>query len=113
MNEVSGDKPLDPGAARVIYKARRLMLIASLTTFIGLAAILGVIGYRVSQSVGSAPSAVVDAAAFVPPDAKVVSTAIGDGRLAVTVAAGGGQEVRLFDLRTLQPVGRIRLTPKP
>ncbi len=113
MSQASGDKPLDPGAAQVIDKARRLMVIASLTTFIALAAVLGVIGYRVSQTVGSGPSTAMDAAALVPSGAKVVSTAIGEGRIAVTIEAGAAQEVRLFDLRTLQPAGRIRLTPKP
>ncbi|HEX5508832.1 MAG TPA: hypothetical protein VFX37_10045 [Pseudolabrys sp.] len=112
MSQTSGEKPLDPTAAQTIQNARRLMLIASVTTFVALAAVLGVIGYRVSQSVGSVPSANKDAAVFVPPGAEVISTAIGDGRLAVTIETGGMQEVRLFDLRTLQPAGRIRLMPK-
>jgi hypothetical protein len=113
VSQTSGEKPLDPAAAQTIQNARRLMLIASVTTFVALAAVLGIIGYRVSQSGGSPPSANTDATAFVPPGARVISTAIGEGRLAVTVEAGGVQEVRLFDLRTLQPAGRIRLAPKP
>ncbi|MGC1467299.1 MAG: hypothetical protein WA792_16385 [Pseudolabrys sp.] len=113
MNQTSGENPLDPAAAQVIQKARRLMLIASLTTLIALAAVLVVIGYRVSRVGGSTPPPPPDVSALLPSGARVISTAIGEGRLAVTIEAGGAQEVRLFDLHTLQPVGRIALTPKP
>jgi len=114
LSQTSGENPLDPAAAQVIQKARRLMLIASLTTLIALAAVLVVIGYRVSRVGGSAPPPPPpDVSALLPSGARVISTAIGEGRLAVTIEAGGAQEVRLFDLHTLQSVGRIALTPKP
>jgi collagenase-like PrtC family protease len=42
----------DPEAARVIAKARRLMMIASLATLIAIAAVIGIIGYRVFKNEG-------------------------------------------------------------
>jgi len=113
LNQTSGENPVDPAAAQVIQKARRLMLIASLTTLIALAAVFIVIGYRVSRGGGSAPPPPPDVSALLPPGAKVISTAVGEGRLAVTIEASGGQEIRLFDLHTLRPAGRIQLTQKP
>jgi hypothetical protein len=53
------------------------------------------------------------AAACSTAGAKVILTAIGQGRLAVTIEAGGTVEVRTFDLKTLQPVGRLRIAPSP
>ncbi len=88
------------------------MMIASATTFIALAVVLGVIGYRVFRLEGSAP-AISSADATLPAGAKVISTAIGDGHLAVTIETGAGIEIRLFDLRTLKPVGRLPFTIKP
>lgn len=113
MTQTSGENPVDPAAAQVIHKARRLMLIASMTTLIALAAVLAVIGYRVSHGVGRASPPASDISALLPPGAKVISTAIGEGRLSVMIETNGAQEVRLFDLRTLQPAGRIQLVPKP
>ena len=67
------EKPLDPAAASIVARVRWLMLISGATTFIGVAAILGVIGYRVFKSEGSAPPA--DATALLPKGARIVSTA--------------------------------------
>jgi hypothetical protein len=43
----------------------------------------------------------------------VVSSAIGEGRLVLTVETGGGIELLSFDLATLKPLARQRLTPQP
>jgi len=88
------------------------MLIASLTTVIALGAVFGVIGYRVFRSGESAapPGA---AAASLPAGAKVLSTAVGDGRVVLTVEIDGAVELLSFDLKTLAPLGRVRLAPKP
>ena len=101
------DKPLNPQAERAIAKVRRLMLIASLTTFLAIGAVLMVIGYRLFHSGGSAPPA-ADISVALPAGAKVISTAIGEGRLAVTIELDGKSEVRLFDLATLKPAGSIK-----
>jgi Family of unknown function (DUF6476) len=106
-DDVAGE--IDPGASRVIARVRWLMLISGATMIIGIGAILAVIGYRVFRAEGSAT--VPDVALALPAGAKVISTAIGEGRLAVTIESGGKVDVRLFDLKTLQPVGRLQLTP--
>jgi hypothetical protein len=45
-----------------------------------------------------------------PPGAKVLSSAIGEGRLVLTVDINGAIELLSFDLNTLTPLGRTRLT---
>ena len=45
-----------------------------------------------------------------PAGAKVLSSAIGEGRLALTVDINGAIELLSFDLNTLTPLGRTRLT---
>ena len=106
------DKPLDPAADRIVAKVRRLMAISVLFTGLAVAAVLGVIAYRVFRYEGSAPS-VPDVSASLPRGAKVVGTAFADDRLAVTIELGGATEIHLFDARTLAPRGRLRLRPEP
>lgn len=106
------EKPLEPEAARAVAQVRRLMMIATATTFVAVAVVLGVIGYRVFKSGGSAP-ALSDTVAQLPAGAKVVSTAVGDGRIVLTVEIAGALELRTFDLNTLKPVGRMRFAPAP
>ena len=104
------DKPLDPETARLVAKVRRLMLVASLTTLVAIAAVVGVIGYRIFRSEGRVERA-PDVAAVLPAGAKVLSSAIGEGRIALTVEVNGATELLTFDLNTLKPLGRTRLTP--
>jgi hypothetical protein len=106
------EKPLEPEAARAVAQVRRLMMIATATTFVAVAVVLGVIGYRVFKSGGSAP-ALSDTVAQLPAGAKVLSTAVGDGRIVLTVEIAGALELRTFDLNTLKPVGRMRFAPAP
>jgi len=105
------DKPLDPAAQKIVARVRWLMLISGLTTFVGVAAILGVIGYRMFRSEGSAAQA--DATALLPKGARIVSTAVAEDRLVVTLDIGGATEIRIFDLKTLRPVGRLRFATEP
>ena len=87
---------------------RRLMVIASLTTFVAAAAVIGVIGYRVFRGEGRVER-LPEAAAALPAGAKVLSSAIGEGRVVLTVEVNGAIELLTFDLNTLRPLGRIRL----
>jgi hypothetical protein len=48
----NNEKPLDPEAARIVARVRRLMMIASMTTFVAVAVVLGVIGYRFLRTEG-------------------------------------------------------------
>jgi hypothetical protein len=104
-------EPLDPAAAAAVAKIRRLMVISGLTTMLAIGTILGIIGYRVFQNEGSAAPA--EAAVLLPKGARVLSTAVSDGRLVVTIESDGTLEVRSFDLRTLAPVGRLRFENEP
>ncbi|HEY0223312.1 MAG TPA: hypothetical protein VGC38_02225 [Pseudolabrys sp.] len=108
------EKPLDPEAERALRQVRKLMMIASATTFIAVAVVLGVIGYRVFHLEGRAPQSAqsADVPAALPAGAKVISSAVGDGRIVLTVEIEGRLELRTFDLNTLKALGQLRLSPK-
>jgi hypothetical protein len=106
-----GEEPLDPAASDMVAKVRRLMLISGLTTALAVAAVVTVIGYRVFRSEGSA--AATDVTALLPKGARILATAVGEDRIAVTIETGGGTEIRTFDLKTLKPAGRLRFAPEP
>jgi hypothetical protein len=113
-NPSADDEPLDPAAARMIARVRPMMLIAGLTTMLAIAAVLGVIGYRLFTLQGSAtPSAMPDITASLPKGARVVATAAAGDRIVVTLEIAGRIEIRTFDLRSLRPVGRLQLRSEP
>ena len=89
------------------------MLIASLTTAIAVGAVFAVIGYRVFKSGESGAPPPADAVATLPNGARVLSSAVGDGRVVLTVEADGAIALYSFDLKTLRPLGSVRLAPKP
>lgn len=107
---MSGDteKPLDPEAAGVVAKVRRLMVITTLTTFLAVAAVIGVIGYRVFKG-EERVQATAAVSATLPTGTRVLSSAIGEGRLVLTVEINGGVELLSFDLNSLKPLARTRL----
>ncbi len=109
---MSGERPLSP-AERTIAKVRRLMVIASLTTFVVVAAVLAVIGYRFSRMEGSAPAPFADVTAPLPTGAKVLSTAVSNDHIVLTVEVNGAVELLTFDPDTLKPLGRLKLEQKP
>jgi len=86
------------------------MALSGLATALGIAVVLGVIGYRLLKSDGSAPP---DVTALLPKGARIVSTTVTGDRVAVVLDAGGGIEVRPFDLKTLQPAGRLKFATEP
>ena len=112
MSNPSADdkQPLDPAAARIVAKVRWLMLISGATTLIAIAAVIGVIGYRVFKAEGSAPAEVT---ALLPKGARVIATAVAEDRIAVTLDIGGATEIRIFDAKTLKPTGRLRFATEP
>ena len=83
------------------------MLISAITTAVAIAAVLGVIGYRVYHSGGSGAAIIANGTVFLPQGAHVVSTTIGDGRIVVTLDVNGANEVRIFDLKTLRQTGTL------
>jgi hypothetical protein len=110
---MNSEKPLDTDAAAAIARVRRLMMIASVTTLVAVGAVLAVIGYRVFHWQGSGQPVVTvsEQDAGLPADAKILSSAVGEGRLVLTVEVGDAIELRSFDLATLKPIARMRLTP--
>lgn len=104
------EKPLDPAAAAIVAKVRKMTMISGLITAIGIGAIFAVIGYRVFKSEGSSPAGMVEAQANLPANARVLGTTAGGDRLVITIDVGGKIEVRTFDLKTLQPAGRLMVS---
>ncbi len=105
------EKPLDPAQAAIVAKVRWMMLITGLTTFLGIAAVVGVIGYRVFHAEGSADATNVTAA--LPKGAKVIATAVARNLVVVTIDVGGAVEIRTFDIKTLKPISRLRFANEP
>jgi hypothetical protein len=106
--------PVDPAQeadnAPFIKRVRWLMALSGFATVLGIAVVLGVIGYRLLRTDGSAPP---DVTALLPKGAKVVSTTVAGDRIAVILDVGGGIEVRTFDLKTLHPTGRLKFATEP
>jgi hypothetical protein len=112
-----GDRDSPPSAAdvaasRMMGRVRWLMIISGLTTLVAIAAVIGVISYRLSRTSGNS-GAITEAVIVLPKGARVVGTSISDDRLAVTLDVGGATEIRTFDVKTLKETGRIRFATKP
>ncbi len=114
------DKVSDPAvtdmspeqAALLARRVRLMMVIAGLTTAIGMAAILITIGYKLYRGEGtSAP--VSEITAMLPKGARITSTAVSGDRVVVTVETPAGLEIRTFDARTLKLTGRLRFATEP
>jgi len=110
MTETVAPDPT-PEQAALIARVRRMMLIAGLTTAVGVGALLVVIGYRLFKTDGSGSTA--DITATLPKGARIVSTAAAGDRLAVTIDIRGETEIRTFDAKTLKPAGRLKFANEP
>jgi hypothetical protein len=110
MSNPSAEEELDPAAARIVAKVRWLMLISAATTGLAIAAVIGVIGYRVFKAEGSAGGEVT---ALLPKGARVTATAVAEDRIVVTLDIGGSIEIRTFDAKTLKPMGRLKFVTEP
>ena len=102
------DDPAPDEPPEALAKVRLLMLISAITTAIAIAAVIGVIGYRVYHAGESGAGTITNGTVFLPKGAHVVSTTIGDDRIVVTLDVGGQNEVRIYDLKTLQQTGSLR-----
>jgi hypothetical protein len=98
--------------AGLAARVRLMMIISGLTTLIAIAAVTGVIGYRVFHAGGSGavPS---DGIVTLPKGARVIATAAAGDRIVVTLDVGGSTEIRTFDVKTLKETGRIRFATEP
>ncbi len=109
--QADDEKPLDPATARMVSRVRWMMAISALTTLFAVVAVLGVVSYRLLRSDGSA--SVADVTAMLPKGTRIVSTAVAEDRIAVTVEVNGALEIRTFDLRSLKQTGRLRFATEP
>ena len=105
------EPPLSPEQQKIVARVRWLMLISGLATVLGIAVVIGVVGYRFSRGSGNAAPAEVTA--LLPKGAKITATAVTEDRIAVTIEQGGSVEIRTFDLKTLRPTGRLRFATEP
>ena len=94
----------------MVAKVRWLMIISGATTGLAIAAVIGVIGYRLFKAEGSAPTEVT---ALLPKGARVIATGTAEDRIAVTIDVGGAIEIRTFDAKTLKPAGRLKFVTEP
>jgi len=99
--------------AALFARVRRMMLIASATTGVAIAAVLFAVGYRLYRSEPSVTTAATDVTAALPKGARIVSTAVAGERLVVTLDVGGSVEIRTFDAKTLKPAGKLKFVSEP
>ena len=102
----------DALASRMVSRVRWLMIISGFTTLVAIAAVIGVVGYRVSRT-GVSRAATADGIVMLPKGARVIASTVSDDRLAVTLDIAGATEIRTFDLKTLKQTGRIRFATEP
>jgi len=93
----------------MVAKVRWLMLISGFATVLGIAVVIGVIGYRVFRDEGRA----ADVTAMLPKGAKIVATTVAENRIAVTIELNGALEIWTFDLKSFKAVGRLRFATEP
>ena len=110
MSETDLAEPI-PEQAAIFARVRRMMLIASVTTAVAIAAVLFAIGYRLFSAQGS--GTVNDVTAMLPKGARIYATAVAGDKLVLMLDVGGTTEIRTFDAQTLKPAGRLKFTTEP
>jgi hypothetical protein len=108
---IADDEPLSPAQAQIVARVRWLMVISGVATMLGIAVVIGVIGYRVFRTNGRAGP--VEATALLPKGGRIVQTAVAGDRIVVTIDVGGAVEIHTFDAATLRPAGRLRFAVEP
>jgi hypothetical protein len=113
----------DADAARVVAKVRRLMLVSLTITMLAVGSVFGLIGYRIFKGEGTTAKTadkLPEASAIpnemtlaLPRGARVVQSAVANDRLLITLEVDGKLEVRTFDVKTLQPAGRLNFSATP
>ncbi|MEZ5765719.1 MAG: hypothetical protein R3D69_16750 [Xanthobacteraceae bacterium] len=111
MTEPVAAEPTPEQTAEMMARVRRMMLIAALTTALGMSAILVVVGYRIFR--GDGVVAPTDLTEMLPKGARIVSTQVAGERIVVTIEADGALEIRTFDARTLKGAGRLKFANQP
>jgi hypothetical protein len=114
------EKPIDPAFLRVQARLRRLMLIGGGTLFIGIAAVFAAILYKIAtydstSARALAPDAAVPtlslSALGIPPGARLVSTSLDGGRMALTYDADDVTVIVVLDIASGAVVRRMNVQP--
>ncbi|WP_441281062.1 hypothetical protein [Tardiphaga sp. 862_B3_N1_1] len=113
MTQPAADSAPEPTLeqAAMIARVRRMMLIAGLTTALGVGALLVVIGYRLFRTDGSTVTSTTTAT--LPKGAKIISTGVAGDRIVLTLDVGGSTEIRTFDAKSLKPAGTLKFASEP
>ncbi|MGM4967116.1 hypothetical protein AB7714_26695 [Tardiphaga sp. 1201_B9_N1_1] len=113
MTQPAADSAPEPTLeqAAMIARVRRMMLIAGLTTALGVGALLVVIGYRLFRTDGSTVTSATTAT--LPKGAKILSTGVAGDRIVLTLDVGGSTEIRTFDAKSLKPAGTLKFASEP
>lgn len=109
-NTDTPDEALTPEQERIIRKFRRFSSVSILVMVLGMAAVFGVIGYRMLRA---KPLATGEVTALLPKGARIVSTSVSGDVVVVALEVNGTTEIRTFDARTLAPAGRLRFAVEP
>ena len=96
----------------MVRKLKRMAVFSSVLMIGGFLAVFGVIAYRLSNTHAPQAGAIPAITNALPKGSRVVSTAVSDGRIVVTIERNGVTEMRVFDLSTLQLRGTLRLEPQ-
>ncbi len=102
---------LTPEQAALAAKVRRMMLIAGLTTALGIGALLIAIGYRLFHTGDNTLAS--DVTLSLPKGARIISAVVTGDRLAVTLDIGGTTEIRTYDARSFKPLARVKFVSEP
>lgn len=104
------DEAMTPEQERIIAKFRRFSTISMLVMLLGVASVMGVIGYRMLRAKPLAEGAQT---VLLPKGAKIVATAVAGDVVVVTLDIGGATEICTYDARTLAPAGTLRFAEQP
>ena len=99
--------------AAAVARARWLMIISAVTTAIAIAAVAGIIGYRMFDIGRGAINAPGEGTVTIPKGARVISAGVAGARVVVTYELNGERELRIYDVRTLKQIGRFRIVNEP
>jgi hypothetical protein len=116
--------PADAAAAQLIARVRRWMVATILITLLAVGAVFAFIGYRIYKSEEAidkkvdkiplqVPAPPPEVTLSLPANARIIQAGVADERLLVTLEVDGKIEVRVFDVKTLQPAARMGFSTTP
>ncbi len=116
--------PADAAAAQLIARVRRLMIATMLVTLLAVGSVLAFIGYRIYKAeetidkkvdkiVVQEPAPPPEVTLSLPRNARIIQAGVAEERLVITLEIDGKIEVRVFDVKTLEPAARMGFSTTP